>query len=81
MNLIGRVGDIAEVPGFGKRQRGTDDFGLGFKGVDDEECYGEEGVERNQDQMCIRDRIGLVSGFYPANRAVKISALTAIKQE
>lgn len=25
--------------------------------------------------------IGLVSGFYPANRAVKISALTAIKQE
>ena len=25
--------------------------------------------------------IGLISGFYPANRAVKISALTAIKQE
>lgn len=25
--------------------------------------------------------IGLLSGFYPANRAVKISALTAIKQE
>ena len=25
--------------------------------------------------------IGLVSGYYPANRAVKISALTAIKQE
>ncbi|MBW7573934.1 ABC transporter permease [Caproiciproducens faecalis] len=25
--------------------------------------------------------VGLVSGFYPANRAVKISALTAIKQE
>ena len=25
--------------------------------------------------------IGIVSGFYPANRAVKISALTAIKQE
>lgn len=25
--------------------------------------------------------IGVVSGFYPANRAVKISALTAIKQE
>lgn len=25
--------------------------------------------------------IGLVSGFYPANRAVKISALTAIKEE
>lgn len=25
--------------------------------------------------------VGLISGFYPANRAVKISALTAIKQE
>ena len=25
--------------------------------------------------------IGLVSGFYPANRAVKISALEAIKNE
>lgn len=25
--------------------------------------------------------IGLVSGFYPANRAVKISALEAIKHE
>jgi ABC-type antimicrobial peptide transport system permease subunit len=25
--------------------------------------------------------VGLVSGFYPANRAVKVSALTAIKQE
>ena len=25
--------------------------------------------------------IGLISGYYPANRAVKISALTAIKQE
>ena len=25
--------------------------------------------------------IGIVSGYYPANRAVKISALTAIKQE
>jgi len=25
--------------------------------------------------------VGLVSGFHPANRAVKISALTAIKQE
>ena len=25
--------------------------------------------------------IGLISGFHPANRAVKISALTAIKQE
>ena len=25
--------------------------------------------------------IGLISGFYPANRAVKISALEAIKHE
>ena len=25
--------------------------------------------------------IGLISGFYPANRAVKISALEAIKNE
>jgi len=25
--------------------------------------------------------IGVLSGYYPANRAVKISALTAIKQE
>jgi ABC-type lipoprotein release transport system permease subunit len=25
--------------------------------------------------------IGLASGFYPANRAVKISALEAIRQE
>ena len=31
--------------------------------------------------LCFATMVGLVSGFYPANRAVKISALEAIKHE